>query len=382
MKSVQYYLDYMAQKHGLADYTKLESQHLALFKKYLESAIEEWENEGDMDYLKHLGMYKTRAKLTGTVTANLGQHAIELSTASDIYAVGCDLQINNKTYVITKMTDTTNFEIFPAYMDEDTTTESFELRYNRFPVPPYFKKVLFRQMYYFEQINSVRYIEEKDFNFVNKSNSPADPQYFQVKHSARDNGFTGSATISGTTVTVTSGALTQEMAGLPFRTASLDETYYIRSVTDSTHCELDRSVSTNVTVAETFSVIPAGTHFFEIYPHPDESKQIVYDYLASEVNKQGLTEIILAPPIVLSTILDVSLAKFDDDSASSRQELRQNAQTTKEQSKAKVISDYVPSVNVLGCRGRVSPDPALNDYGSKRCRGTSYDSSLRGRRRS
>lgn len=379
MKSVNYYLDYMAQKYGVADYSKLESQHLSLFKKYLESAIEEWENEGDMDYLKHLGMYKTRAKLTGTVTANLGKTAVTLSSASDIYAVGCDLQVGDKTYLITKMTSTTIFEIFPAFMDANTVSAAFELRYNRFPVPPYFKRVLLRRMYYFEQISSIRMLEEKDFAFINKSNSPADPQWFQIKHSARDNGFSGTGTISGTTVTVTVGTLTQEMAGLPFRTASLSETYYIRSVTDSTHCELDRAVSTAVTVAEAFYVIPAGTMLFEIYPHPDESKQIVYDYLATEKNHQGLTEIIFAPPLVIESILDVSLSKFEDDSASSRQDLRLAATTNKEKAKRKNVTDYVPSIGFFGKDDRVYPSASLDDYGGLG-RGNYRGQSLRDRR--
>jgi hypothetical protein len=353
----------MAQHYGVADYSKLETQHLSLFKKYLSAAIEEWENEGDMDYLKNLGMYKTRAKLTGTVTANLGKVAVTLSSASDIYAVGCDLQIADKTYIITKMTSTTTFEIFPAFMDANTATTPFELRYNRFPVPPFFKRVLNRRMYYFEQIGSIRLIDEKDFAFVNKSNSPADPQWFQIKHSARDNGFSGSATISGTTVTVTSGTLTQEMTGLPFRTASLNETYFVRSVTDSTHCELSRIVSTNVTVAETFVLIPTSTMFFEIYPHPDESKQIVYDYLVTEANKQTLTDIIFAPPIVMEAILDVSLAKFEDDSAASRQELRQAATKQKELSKKKNVTNYVPSVGYFGKDDRSYPSASVEDYG-------------------
>lgn len=379
MKSVNYYLDYMAQRFGVADYSKLESQHLSLFKKYLSSAIEEWENEGDMDYLKQLGMYKTRAKLTGTITANLGKIAVTLSSASDIYAVGCDLQISNKMYIITKMISTTSFEIFPAFMDANTTTSAFELRYNRFPVPPYFKRILNRRMYYFEQISSIRDINEKDFSYINKSNSPADPEWYQIKYTARDNGFSGSATISGSTVTVTSGSLTQEMAGLPFRTSSLNELYYIKSVTDSTHCELDRSVSTNVTVAETFYVIPSGTMFFEVYPHPDESKQIIYDYLITESNKQGLTEIILAPPIVMESILDVLLAKFEDDSAASRQDLRLTAEKNKQASKKKNVTNYVPSLSYFGKDAKAYPSASEEDYGGFR-RGIGRSQSLRDRR--
>jgi len=237
------------------------------------------------------------------------------------------------------------------------------LRYNRFPVPPYFKRILFRRMYYFEQIGSIRLLEEKDFAFINKSNSPADPQWYQIKHSTRVAGFTGSATISGTTVTVTVGALTQEMAGLPFRTANLNETYFVRNVTDSTHCELDRSVSTNVTVAEEFSLIPMGTMLFELYPHPDESKQIVFDYLTTESNKQGLTEILIAPPLVIEAILDVSLAKFEDDSTTSRQDLRVTATKNKQESKRKNVTDYVPSLGFFGTEGRVYPSTSVEDYG-------------------
>lgn len=353
----------MAQSFGVSDYSKLESQHLSIFKKYLASAVEEWENEGDMDYLKQLGMYKTRAKLTGTITANLGKTTVTLSSASDIYAIGCDLQVGDKTYIITKMNSTTSFDIFPAFMDANTTTSSFELRYNRFPVPPYFKRILFRRMYYFEQISSIRLIEEKDFAFITKSNSPADPQWYQIKHSARTNGFTGSATISGTTVTVTSGTLTQEMANLTFRTASLNETYFVRSVTDSTHCELDRAVSTTVSVAEEFSIIPMGTMFLELYPHPDESKQIVFDYLTTESNKQGLTEILLVPSVVLSSILDVYLSKFEDDSTTSRQELRSTATKNKQESKRKSVTDYIPSLGFFGKDSRAYPSVSSEDYG-------------------
>ena len=363
MKSVQYYLDYMAQRYGVADYSKLETQHLSLFKKYLASAIEEWENEGNMDYLKHMGMYKTRAKHTGTVTANLGVYTVTLSAASDIYAVGCDLQIADKTYIITQMNSTTSFDIFPAFMDANTTTATFELRYNRFPVPPFFKRVLNRRMYQFEQISSIRLIDERDFTFVSKSNSPADPQWFQIKHTARQDGFSGTGTISGDTVTVTVGTLTQEMAGFPFRTASLQETYFIRSITNSTTVVLDRAVSTNVAVAEAFVIIPAGTMFFELYPHPDESKQIVYDYLATESNKQALAEIILAPQIVMESILDVSLSKFEDDSAASRQELRQASAVQKDLSKKKNVTDYVPSVGYFGKDDRGYPSASVEDYG-------------------
>ena len=379
MKSVQYYLDYMAQSFGVADYSKLESQHLSIFKKYLASAIEEWENEGDMDYLKQLGMYKTRIKLTGTITANLGKKTVTLSSASDIYAVGCDLQISDKTYIITKMNSTTSFDIFPAFMDANTTTSTFELRYNRFPVPAYFKRVLLRRMYHFNTITSIRIIAEQDFSLFSKSNSPADPEYFQIKYSARESGFSGSATILGTTVTVTVGALTQEMAGLPFKIASINERYYIRSVTDSTHCELDRSISTTVVVAEIFVVIPEGTMFFEIYPHPDKEKQIVYDYLQSEYNKQGLTEVLMAPPLVMESILDVSLAKFRDDSASSRQELRLASTKNKQDAKRKNMTDYVPSVGFFGKEESVHPKGSVDDYGGLN-RGTTRGSSLRNRR--
>jgi hypothetical protein len=353
----------MAQRFGVADYTKLETQHLSLFKKYLASALEEWENEGDMDYLKNLGMYKTRPKLTGTVAASLGIYTVTLSAASDVYAVGCDLQIADKTYIITQMNSTTSFDIFPAFMDATVTAAAFELRYNRFPVPPYFKRVLNRQMYYFEQIGSIRIIEEKDFVFVNKSNSPADPQWFQIKHTARQNGFSGTGTISGDTLTVTVGSLTQEMAGLPFRTASLQETYFIRSVTSSSAAVLDRAVSTAVAVAEAFVIIPEGTMFFEVYPHPDESKQIIYDYLTTESNKQALADVIIAPPIVIESILDVSLAKFEDDSASSRQELRQASSKQKELSKKKNVTNYVPSLSYFGRDGKSYPSASAEDYG-------------------
>ena len=378
MKNVQYYLDYMAQSFGVADYSALESQHLSIFKKYLSSCIEEWENMGDMDYLKHLGMFKTRAELSGTVTANLGSKSVTLSTASDAYALGCDLQINNKAYMITGMTSTTAFSIFPAYMDADTTTETFKLRYNRVPVPSYFKRILFRKMYYFESIASMRLIIEKDFTLVNRSNSTGDPQWFQIKNSTRDDGFSASGTISGTTVTVTTGEVTDYMAGLPFRTASLNETYYIRSITSSTEFELDRSVSTNVSVAEAFVVLPAGTMLLEFYPHPDESKQVVYDYLSTEINKQGLTERILAPTLVIEALLDIKLAKFSEDSASSRQLLTQIAEKKKEESKKKNVTDYTPSVGFFG--GDLNDTRHDNEDYNGGDRGNFRGGSLRSRR--
>ena len=383
MKSVEYYLDYMAQSFGVADYSNLEAQHLSLFKKYLSSSLQEWENVGDMDYLKHLNMYKTYAQLEGTITANLGSKAITLSAASDFYAVGCDIQVNDKTYIITKMTTTTTFDIFPAFMDADTVTDEFLLKYNRFPAPPYFKKVLFRRMYYFESLSSVRFLIEKDFSFVSKTHSPSDPNFFQIKHVARDDGFRGEGTISGTTVTVTSGTLTEYMAGMPFRTASLNETYYIRSITDSTHCELDRAASTDVSVAEIIKILPSGTMFFEVFPHPDESKQIVYDYLSTEVNIQGLAEIILAPQLVVESLLDVRLAKFSEDSAASKAVLAQTADKNKEAAKKKTVTDYVPSVSLFGNDEQFSPHPSVQDYGSRRggdIRGNYRGASFRSRR--
>jgi hypothetical protein len=118
-----------------------------------------------------------------------------------------------------------------------------------------------------------------------------------------------------------------------------------------------------VAVAEAFVIIPAGTMFFELYPHPDESKQIVYDYLATESNKQALAEIILAPQIVMESILDVSLSKFEDDSAASRQELRQASAVQKDLSKKKNVTDYVPSVGYFGKDDRGYPSASVEDYG-------------------
>jgi hypothetical protein len=114
--------------------------------------------------------------------------------------------------------------------------------------------------------------------------------------------------------------------------------------------------------ATSFSIIPAGTYFVEIFPHPTESKQIVYDYLETETSKVGDAEVIQAPQTVLHAALEVKLSKFSEDSAASRQLLVTEAEAKKEEAKTKCVSDYTPSLKAYGWRLE-SARGDVGDYG-------------------
>lgn len=364
MKTVGYYLDYMAQSFGVSAYTDLEAKHLSLFKKYLHNIIQDWETRGDMDYNKQLGMYTTRLALTGTVTANLGEQEVTLSSPSDFYAVGCDLQINNKTYIIQSMTSTTKFNIWPAFMDVNTTTASFSIRYNRFPVPPFFKKILNRRLIYLQSITDPIYIIEQDFASLPKDNTEDYPAYFQVKYTARQTGFVGAGTVSGSVLTMTSGTLTDAMANMPVRFVGTEELYYLRNiVTGGASATLDRAIATNITVAVEVQVLPEGSYFIELFPHPNEERQIIYDYVQTEEEKISVNQGILAPSVVIMAGLDTHLARFAEESASSKQVLLSAYETRKDEAKKKVISDYAPSLQYLG-RSNPINGRGLSDYPS------------------
>lgn len=363
MKTVGYYLDYMAQSFGVSGYAALEAKHLSLFKKYLHNVIEDWETRGDMDYNKQLGMYKTRQALTGTVTANLGAQEVTLSVPSDFYAVGCDLQINDKVYVIQSMTSTTKFNVWPAFMDDDTTTASFSIRYNRFPVPPFFKKVLNRRLVYLQSITDPYYIVEQDFAALPKDNTEDYPVYFQIKYTARQAGFTGTGTVAGSTLTMTAGALTDEMANMPVRFVGTEELYYLRNITaGGASATLDRAISTNITAEVSVEVLPEGSFFIELFPHPNQSRQIIYDYVQTESEKSSVNQAVLAPSVVIEAGLDFQLARFSEESASSKQILVSVHESRKDEAKMKIVTDYTPSAQYLG-KTRVNA-PRLSDYPS------------------
>ena len=371
MKTVGYYLDYMAQSFGVSGYAALESKHLSLFKKDLHNVIQDWEMKGDMDYNKQLGMYKTRTALTGTVTANLGEQEVTLSVPSDFYAVGCDLQIADKVYIIQSMTSTTKFNIWPAFMDANTTTASFSIRYNRFPVPPFFKKILNRRMIYLQSITDPCYITEQDFAALPKDNTEDYPVYFQLKYTARQPGFIGAGTVAGSVLTMTAGTLTDEMANMPVRFVGTEELYYLRNiVTGGASATLDRAISTNITVAVEVDVLPEGSFFIEMFPHPNQSRQIIYDYLQTEEEKASVNQMIQAPSVVLEAGLDTHLARFSEESAASKQVMLTNYETKKDAAKMKTVSDYTPTLQYLGGnknrRAGLSGYPGSDDYGRPR----------------
>jgi hypothetical protein len=372
MKTVGYYLDYMAQSFGVSGYAQLEAKHLSLFKKDLHNVIEDWELRGDMDYNKQLGMHTTRPALTGTVTANLGEQEVTLSVPSGFYAVGCDLQINDKVYIIQSMTSTTKFNIWPAFMDANTTTASFTIRYNRFPVPPFFKKVLNRRLIYLQSITDPYYIVEQDFAALPKDNTEDYPVYFQVKYSARQPGFVGAGTVAGSTLTMTAGTLTDDMANMPVRFVGTEELYYLRNITTGgATATLDRAIATNIAVAVEVDVLPEGSFFIEIYPHANESKQIIYDYVQTEAEKSSVNQMILAPSVVIEAGLDIHMARFAEESASSKQILITTYTIKKDEAKTKVVSDYTPTLQYLGVpksRRGLGGYPGSDDYGRTRRR--------------
>jgi hypothetical protein len=349
MKTVGYYLDYMAQSFGVSAYTSLEAKHVSLFKKYLHNVIQDWENRGDMDYNKQLGMYKTRPKAGGTVTAKLGEQTVTLSAATDFYAVGCDLQINDKTYIIQQMVSTTSFKIWPAFMDADTVSATYEIRFNRFHTPPMFKKILNRRLIYLTSLTNPYYVVERDFGVIEKDNTEDYPFYYQIKYTSRQAGFIGAGTVSGATLTVTSGTLTDEMANMPIRFVGTEELYYLRDITTGgASATLDREIATAITPAVAFHVLPEGHFFIELYPHPNESKQIIYDYVQTEEEKSSVSQGILAPSTVIQSGLDTHLARFVEESASSRQVLVTVHEARKDEAKMKVVSDFSPTLHYLG----------------------------------
>lgn len=364
MKTVGYYLDYMAQSFGVSAYTALETKHLNLFKKYLHNIIQDWEARGDMDYNKQMGMYKTRSQHTGTVTANLGTQTITLSAATDFYAVGCDIQIGDKTYIIQQMSSTVSFKIWPAYMDANTTTASFTIRFNRFPVPPLFKKILNRRLVYLSSMTDPYYVTERDFASLPKDNTEDYPLYYQIKYSSRQAGMVGTGTVSSSTLTVTSTQkLTSEMANMPIRFVGTEELYYLRDITSGgATATLDRDISTAISVAVEFQVLPEGSFFIELYPHPNESKQIIYDYVQTEEEKISVNQGILAPSTVIEAGLDTLLARFSEESASSKQSLAVIYEGKKDASKMKVITDFSPTLHYLGMGGQ-TVSSGLTSYG-------------------
>lgn len=359
MRTLGYYLDYCAQSFGVADRDSLEPQHEALFKKYIQNVLEDLETLGDWDYLKQLGFYKTSAPSSNTVTAAKGKTAITVGTALAFNAVGCEIQIADKVYILSEYLTPTTWNIFPAFMDDDVTATSCQVRYNRFPVPPYFKKILNQQLVYLTGVNTRQFIYERDFSFFNQSNLTDVPAYYQVKYTSHTNGFAGSGTTSGTTLTTT--GLTADMAGMPIKFVGVEEVYYLRAVTASTTAVLDRALPTNLGSATVFYILPQGWKFIELYPHPNEARQIIFDYLETEVDKIGETEIVLASPVVVESGLDMHLVRFSEESAATKKILMDAFSDKKSAAKAKTITDYTPSVQFLGV-GRSRNNPYDTDY--------------------
>lgn len=352
MKTVSYYLDYMADEFGADGYSNLTTKLLRQFKKYLNDTVEQWELQGDMDYLKQLGMYKTKATISGTIAANKGQNTVGLSSDPGFKAVGCDLQVNGKIYIITRYYSSGSYAIFPAYMDEDTLTESYEVRFNRFPTPPYFSKVLNRKMVYLTDLSQRHEITEINFDEIPMDNDESDPIFFQARYSMRDHGFVTEGTVAGSTITVDGAeeALTEDMVDMPVMFEGDDEVYHITNI-DATgkSITIDRDVSTAITAQSKIYVLPSGSVLFELYPHPDEAKQIIYDYLETEAIKTGVSEIIQASSSVILAGLDIRLAKFKKTASTSEVEsLKDTFEKVKEAAKAKTITDYTPSVRFLG----------------------------------
>lgn len=352
MKTVSYYLDYMADEFGADGYSNLSTKVLRQFKKYLNDTVEKWELQGDMDYLKQLGMYKTKATISGTITANKGQNLALLSSDPGFKAVGCDLQINGKIYILTRYYSSGVYTIFPAYMDDDTTTESYEVRFNRFPTPPYFSKVLNRKMFYLTDLEQRHEITEINFDELPMDNDESDPIFFQAKYSTRDHGFVTEGTVASATITVDGAeeALTEDMVDMPVMFEGDDEVYHIVNI-DATgkSITIDRDISTSITSKSEIYVLPKGSVLFELYPHPDEAKQIIYDYLETEATKTGVTEIIQAPSSVVLSGIDIRLAKFKKTASTSEIEsLKDTFEKVKEAAKAKTVTDYTPSVKFLG----------------------------------
>jgi hypothetical protein len=248
-------------------------------------------------------------------------------------------------------------------MDADTATAPFSIRYNRFPVPPFFKKVLNRRLVYLQSITDPYYILEQDFANLPKDNTEDYPVYFQIKYCARQPGFVGAGTVAGNVLTMTVGALRDEMANMPVRFVGTEEIYYLRNiVTGGATATLDRAISTNITVAVEVDVLPEGSFFIELFPHPNQSRQIIYDYVQTEEEKSSLNQMIMAPSVVIEAGLDFQLARFSEESASSKQILISVHQQRKDEAKMKTVSDYTPSAQYLGkTRGNV---PRLSDYPS------------------
>jgi len=367
MKTTAYYLDYMADEYGVDGHNALTSKVLRQFKKYLVDTIEDWELQGDIDYLKQLGMYKTKGPVSGTITANRGEQTVTLSSDPGFKAIGCELQVAGKIYTLVQYLGSSQFNIFPAFMDADTTTEVFEIRFNRFPAPPYFKKLLKRNMIYLTSLDQRHEIQEIDFSRLPLSNDDSDPVFCQVRYTTRTHGFITQGIVSGSVITVgvTATAMTDDMVNMPVMFEGRNEIYHIVNVNSTGKTiTLDREISSALTASTNIFVLPKGSYLFELYPHPDEEKQIIYDYLESEASKSGDTEIIQAPSTVVLAGLNIRLARFKKSASTSEIEsLKDSFTTAKEDAKAKEITDYVPSVAFFGS-GR--ENYYSTDYGRKR----------------
>jgi hypothetical protein len=171
---------------------------------------------------------------------------------------------------------------------------------------------------------------------------------------------------------MTAGTLTDDMANMPIRFVGTEELYYLRNITTGgATATLDRAIATNIAVAVEINVLPEGSFFIEIYPHANESKQIIYDYVQTEAEKSSLNQMILAPSVVIEAGLDIHLARFAEESASSKQVLITTHTLKKDEAKKKTVSDYTPTLQYLGVprsRRGLGGYPGSDDYGRTRRR--------------
>jgi hypothetical protein len=107
-------------------------------------------------------------------------------------------------------------------------------------------------------------------------------------------------------------------------------------------------------VAVQFEVVPEGTFFIEIYPHPNTSKQIIYDYVQTEAEKASVNHVLLAPATVIEAGLDVQLSKFSEESAAARQVAVTVHEARKDAAKMKTVTDFTPTLHYLGQGGMVN----------------------------
>lgn len=84
----------------------------------------------------------------------------------------------------------------------------------------------------------------------------------------------GTVSISGTTVTGTSTAFDSRMEKMEFRVDGYPQSFYVASVTDTTHLELDRPWNGGTITVGTYKIAPAGSAMVELFPAHDANGSI------------------------------------------------------------------------------------------------------------